>query len=102
MCYSCIKNLILTLCNVGDALFHNNNNNNNNNTNAALVVLLLVAVAAVVTVVPVAEASVLVLVTVAVAVLSGSNSHISSNVGILWEAVLHVFAVCSALGTRCA
>jgi hypothetical protein len=90
------KKFNLNTLNVGDAYFHNNNNN------VELVVLLVVVPVA--AVVPVAEASVVVLVTVAVAVavLSGSNSHISSNVGILWEAVLHVFAVCSALGTRCA
>jgi hypothetical protein len=100
------KKFDLNTLNVGQALFHNNdNNNNNNNNNVALVVPLVVVAAvavAVAAVVPVAEASVVVLVIVAVAVLSGSNSHISSIVGILWEAVLHLhaFAVCSALGTR--
>ena len=95
------KKFNLNTLNAGDALFHNNNNK------VALVVLLVVVAAVVAgvpvaAVVPVTEASVVVLVAVAVAVLSVSNSHISSNVVILWEAVLHVFAVCSALGTRCA
>jgi hypothetical protein len=59
-------------------------------------VVVVVAVVVVVVVVPVTEASMVVKGIVVASVLSGSKSHISSSVGILWEAVLHVFAVCSA------